>query len=90
MQPINFFFRYDFVKNKTPAFSMASRFNIPTDINQKPGPGSHRPEKLNLGYVPSYSFGIKHSAYLGGFRDKVPTWRSNTYNTDLMVPRQIL
>lgn len=68
---------------------MASRYNIPSDNNMKPGPGAHRPEKvcklikktlgviillaiylqLNLGHVPSYSFGIKHSNYLGHFRE---------------------
>jgi hypothetical protein len=61
--------KYDFVLDKPPMFSMASRFNIPSDINMKPGPGAHRPEKINLGHVPSYSFGIKHSDYLGGFRE---------------------
>jgi hypothetical protein len=25
--------------------------------------------QINLGYVPSYSFGIKHSDYLGHFRE---------------------
>lgn len=49
--------RYDFVKNKSPVFSMASRFNMPNDSLMKPGPGAHRPERLNLGLTPSFSFG---------------------------------
>lgn len=83
--------KLDYMLKKPPVFSMASRFNIPTDNNMKPGkntcfetivlwlklslsgPGAHRPEKLNLGHVPSYSFGIKHSDYLGHFREEIAT-----------------
>lgn len=49
--------RYDFVKPKPPVFSMGSRYNVPTDAALKPGPGAYRPEKLNLGHIPCYSFG---------------------------------
>jgi len=49
--------RYDFVKPKPPIFSMGSRYNVPTDVALKPGPGAYRPEKLNLGHIPCYSFG---------------------------------
>lgn len=70
---------------------MGSRYNIPNDSLLKPGPGAHRPEKLNLGHIPCYSFGnlyaikkyykvtdhsqffyipgIRHSQYLGHFRE---------------------
>lgn len=61
--------KLDYMLKKPPIFSMASRYNIPSDTNMKPGPGAHRPEKLNLGHVPAYSFGIKHSEYLGHFRE---------------------
>jgi len=48
---------------------MATRFKIPTDENMKPGAGTYMPEKVNLGHVPCFSFGIKHSHYLGGFAE---------------------
>lgn len=35
------------VLTRSPVFSMASRFNIPSDSNMKPGPGAHRPEKVS-------------------------------------------
>jgi hypothetical protein len=38
--------KLDFVLSKPPVFSMASRFNIPSDSLLKPGPGAHRPEKV--------------------------------------------
>lgn len=38
--------KLEFVLKKPPVFSMASRFNIPTDTHMKPGPGAHRPEKV--------------------------------------------
>lgn len=40
--------KLDYMLKKPPVFSMASRYNIPSDTNSKPGPGAHRPEKVNL------------------------------------------
>lgn len=53
-------------KNKGPLYSMTSRNRMPGDTTQKPGPGAHQPEKVNMNtkLYPSYSFGIRHSQYL--------------------------
>jgi hypothetical protein len=40
--------KLDFVLEKPPMFSMASRFNIPSDVHLKPGPGAHKPEKVRI------------------------------------------
>lgn len=50
-------------------YSMGIKHKGPSDEHMKPGPGAHCPEKVNLTHVPAYSFGIKHSPYLGRFRD---------------------
>lgn len=54
---------YTAIKYKPPMYTMRGKFKIPMD--DKPGPGAHCPEKVNLSHVPAYSFGIKHSPYLG-------------------------
>ncbi|KFB35799.1 hypothetical protein ZHAS_00002719 [Anopheles sinensis] len=59
--------KIDPLVRRAPMFSMATRFRRPTDEALKPGPAAHYPEKINLGHVPAYSFGIKHSEYLGDF-----------------------
>lgn len=60
---------YQVVTKKSPMYSMGIKHKGPTDDHLKPGPGAHCPEKINLQHTPSYSFGIKHSPYLGQFRD---------------------
>ncbi|XP_049792135.1 outer dense fiber protein 3 isoform X2 [Schistocerca nitens] len=52
-------------KARSPAYSISSRYQLPSDSTQKPGPGAHSPEKVKLDALPNYSFGIKHSPYLG-------------------------
>jgi hypothetical protein len=34
-------------KNKSPAFSLSTRYNMPSDTSLKPGPGTYTPEKVN-------------------------------------------
>ena len=34
-------------KAKAPSYSLSTRFNIPTDIAMKPGPGAYLPEKVS-------------------------------------------
>ncbi|TDG44302.1 hypothetical protein AWZ03_009275 [Drosophila navojoa] len=60
---------YTVTKSKPPVYSMRGKFNVITD-NNKPGPGAHCPEKVNLSHTPSYSFGIKHSPYLGRLKER--------------------
>lgn len=38
--------KLDYMLKKPPVFSMASRYNYPSDAAMKPGPGAHRPEKV--------------------------------------------
>ena len=38
--------KLDYMLKKPPVFSMASRYNYPSDEASKPGPGAHRPEKV--------------------------------------------
>ncbi|XP_052893816.1 outer dense fiber protein 3-like [Anopheles moucheti] len=67
--------KIDPLVRRAPMFSMATRFRRPTDEALKPGPAAHYPEKINLGHVPAYSFGIKHSEYLGDFPEP-PRYRN--------------
>ncbi|XP_076068952.1 ciliary microtubule associated protein 1A isoform X2 [Oratosquilla oratoria] len=55
---------------KSPSFSMGQRTQIPSDHTQKPGPGAHCPEKCEGKQTPQFSFGIKHSPYLGNLRNQ--------------------
>jgi hypothetical protein len=34
-------------KAKAPSYSLSTRFNIPTDVAMKPGPGAYLPEKVS-------------------------------------------
>ncbi|KAJ9585227.1 hypothetical protein L9F63_002990, partial [Diploptera punctata] len=56
-------------KVKAPAYSISSRYQMPSDSTQKPGPGAHSPEKARLDNIQSHSFGIKHSPYIGYLKD---------------------
>ena len=38
--------RADNYKAKSPAYSISSRYQLPSDATQKPGPGAHSPEKV--------------------------------------------
>jgi len=55
----------DIVSDKKPLYSMTSRNPMPGDSTQKPGPGSHSPEKHwpTKKKMPVCSFGIRHSQY---------------------------
>jgi len=55
----------DQYKARSPSYSISGRTHIPTDQTQKPGPGAHSPEKINLEASPAHTFGVKHSPYLG-------------------------
>ena len=50
---------------RSPAYSISSRYTVPSDATLKPGPGAHCPEKVQLDVPPAHTFGIKHSQYLG-------------------------
>lgn len=55
----------DSYKNKQPHYSMLGRNSMPGDRTNKPGPGSHSPERVyvNKRRAPACSFGIRHSVY---------------------------
>lgn len=52
-------------KDKLPQYSMTSRNVMPGDGTQKPGPGAHSPEKVNMTRrsAPAHTFGIRHTQY---------------------------
>lgn len=58
-------------KDKAPLFSLATRYNIPSDVAMKPGPGAYLPEKVIVRRPPHYAFGIKHSPFLGKLKADV-------------------
>ena len=35
-------------KAKAPSYSLSTRFNIPSDVKMKPGPGAYMPEKVSI------------------------------------------
>ncbi|XP_021926836.1 outer dense fiber protein 3-like isoform X2 [Zootermopsis nevadensis] len=59
----------DNYKAKAPAYSISSRYQMPSDSTMKPGPGAHSPEKARLDNLPAHTFGIKHSPYAGCLKD---------------------
>lgn len=61
---------YKNIAKRPPIYSMGIKHKPITDDTMKPGPGAHCPEKVNLQPTPSYSFGIKHSQYLGQFHEE--------------------
>ncbi|XP_063237800.1 ciliary microtubule associated protein 1A-like isoform X2 [Bacillus rossius redtenbacheri] len=58
-------------KSRSPAYSISSRYQLPSDSTQKPGPGAHYPEKARMDGITSHSFGIKHSPYIGNLKGNV-------------------
>lgn len=38
----------DSIKPRSPAFSVSSRYTLPSDHGAKPGPGAYSPEKVNI------------------------------------------
>ena len=34
-------------KNKSPSFSLSTRYTVPSDHTMKPGPGAYSPEKVS-------------------------------------------
>ncbi|XP_022238244.1 outer dense fiber protein 3-like isoform X2 [Limulus polyphemus] len=63
----------DVSRVKSPAYTLSQRTPIITDRTQKPGPGTHSPEKvwINKQNSPQYSFGIRHTPYI-----VIPTFKS--------------
>ncbi|XP_068083198.1 ciliary microtubule associated protein 1A isoform X1 [Anabrus simplex] len=61
----------DNYKSKSPAYSISSRFQLPSDSTMKPGPGAHSPEKVRLDNIPSHTFGIRHSPHIGVLKGHV-------------------
>ncbi|XP_050728559.1 outer dense fiber protein 3-like isoform X6 [Eriocheir sinensis] len=56
-----------------PAFTMAPKTTLPTDKTVKPAPNAYSPdmaESSEIQTTPHFSFGIKHSQYLGKLRDQ--------------------
>ncbi|XP_063865841.1 ciliary microtubule associated protein 1A-like isoform X6 [Scylla paramamosain] len=60
----------DKCKEKLPAFTMSPKTVLPTDNTPKPAPNAYAPEKSEIPSTPHFSFGIKHSVYLGKLRDQ--------------------
>jgi hypothetical protein len=55
------------IKEQSPAYTMRSRTNVPSDSSKIPGPGNYSPEKVCLDYMPAHSFGIRHSPWADHF-----------------------
>ncbi|KAK7075287.1 Outer dense fiber protein 3 [Halocaridina rubra] len=60
----------DKCREKLPAYTMSPRTEMPSDKTPKPSPNAYSPEKAERGTTPMFSFGIKHSLYLGKLRDQ--------------------
>jgi len=57
------------VKEELPAFSMGEKFELPKDKTTKPAPNAYTPEQNEIqDKSPEYTFGMKHSQYLGKLR----------------------
>ncbi|XP_045103383.1 outer dense fiber protein 3-like isoform X2 [Portunus trituberculatus] len=60
-------------RESQPAFTMAPKTTLPGDRTQKPAPNAYSPDRSESSEIPStphFSFGIKHSVYLGKLRDQ--------------------
>ncbi|KAL7635944.1 UNVERIFIED_CONTAM: hypothetical protein RMT77_013761 [Armadillidium vulgare] len=54
-----------------PKWTMALRTEIPCDKSPKPAPNAYSPDEAAMAHHnPEFSFGIKHSPYLGKLRDQ--------------------
>ncbi|KAM9753407.1 ciliary microtubule associated protein 1B [Menidia menidia] len=53
-------------RQKPPQYSMVGRHFAPDETKEKPGPGSHYPERVTFTRTkaPSYTFGLRHSQYI--------------------------
>ncbi|XP_076068953.1 ciliary microtubule associated protein 1A-like [Oratosquilla oratoria] len=60
----------DVCKKKNPVFTMSPKTNVPTDHTIKPAPNAYSVEKCEGKQTPQFSFGIKHSPYLGNLRNQ--------------------
>ncbi|XP_037087996.1 outer dense fiber protein 3-like [Pollicipes pollicipes] len=59
----------DAALNKSPAYSLRDRTALPMDRTKKPGPGAYNlDDKSVKARDPQYSFGLKHSPYVGSFK----------------------
>lgn len=56
----------DLYKTKAPLYTLRSRNYMPGDSTQKPGPGAHCPERVNINkpMMPKHSLGIRHSEFV--------------------------
>uniref|UniRef100_A0A8D8VSQ0 Outer dense fiber protein 3 n=1 Tax=Cacopsylla melanoneura TaxID=428564 RepID=A0A8D8VSQ0_9HEMI len=68
----------DSIKPKSPAYSVASRHQMPGDTTAKPGPGAYSPEKTRIDIPPAHSFGIRHSPFITNLHDINRAIFSNT------------
>ncbi|XP_039295017.1 outer dense fiber protein 3 isoform X1 [Nilaparvata lugens] len=53
----------DSIKAKSPAYSVSSRYTVPSDHSTKPGPGAYSPEKVQIDIPQAHTFGIRHSDF---------------------------
>lgn len=63
----------DKCRHSMPAFTMAPKTLVPTDHTQKPAPNAYSPDRSETSEqktTPMFSFGIKHSKFLGKLRDQ--------------------
>jgi hypothetical protein len=60
-------------KQRSAAYTMTARNELPGDSTTKPGPGAHKPENVtvNRKAAPGYTFGSLHSAYMAPMIDAV-------------------
>ncbi|XP_042881066.1 outer dense fiber protein 3-like isoform X4 [Penaeus japonicus] len=63
----------DKCRQSMPAFTMAPKTAVPVDHTLKPAPNAYSPDRAETSEqktTPQFSFGIKHSKYLGKLRDQ--------------------
>ncbi|KAG0710890.1 Outer dense fiber protein 3 [Chionoecetes opilio] len=63
----------DHCRESQPSYTMAPRTTLPCDSTQKPAPNAYSPENSESSEIkntPHFSFGIKHSAFLGKLRNQ--------------------
>ncbi|XP_014213083.1 outer dense fiber protein 3-like [Copidosoma floridanum] len=61
--------KFEAVRSRSPAYSISSRYQLPNNHSQIPGPGAHYPEKVVLNIPPSHTFGIRHSPHICSLKD---------------------
>ena len=63
-------------KSKAPAFSLSTRYTVPSDTSMKPGPGTYTPEKVGSSLCSKYVSYLKiylraqcYKTFFGGISD---------------------